>query len=196
MVVTINKSTARGNIVAPPSKSYAHRLLICAALSSLENNRQCIVSNIVLSEDIKATINALIELGLDIIINDTDIIINKKKIKEKDNIEIYCHESGSTFRFFIPILLTTGKKVVVKGTKRLIERGIGPYEKIFKEIGVDIIKEEESITFNGKLKSGVYKISGDVSSQFITGLLFALPLLKDKSEIIVTTKLESSIMLI
>lgn len=187
MVVTINKSIASGVVVAPPSKSYAHRLLICAALSS----HNVTISNIVLSKDIEATINAIIALGNEVIIEGKNIKVIKKEDNIKDIIEFDCNESGSTFRFMIPIALTTGKKIIVKGTKRLIERGILPYEEIFKSIGIEIIKYEDKLELSGKLVSGKYYIQGDISSQFISGLLFALPLVEGKSEIIVTKKLES-----
>lgn len=187
MVVTINKSIANGVIQAPPSKSYAHRLLICAALS----NSDTLVYNVNLSKDIIATINCLRTLGY-IVQIDNDIVNIKKDSKTLEDTLIFnCGESGSTLRFMIPIALTTGKKIIFKGSKRLIERGILPYIEIFNKCGIDIIKDEVSITFIGKLKTGNYEIVGDVSSQFISGLLFALPLLDEPSTLTVTTNLES-----
>lgn len=187
MVVTINKSIANGVVEAPPSKSYAHRLLICAALS----NKPSKVKNISLSNDILATINCLKTLGYDILIKGDTALINKTNTILDDTLVFNCDESGSTFRFMMPIALTTGKKVKFIGTKRLIERGIGPYEEIFNLCNIEILKEDTSITLCGKLKPGHYKLVGNISSQFISGLLFALPLLNDKSIIEVTTTLES-----
>ena len=187
MVVTINKSIANGVVEAPPSKSYAHRLLICAALS----NKPSKVKNISLSNDILATINCLKTLGYDILIKGDTALINKTNTILDDTLVFNCDESGSTFRFMMPIALTTGKKVKFIRTKRLIERGIGPYEEIFNLCNIEILKEDTSITLCGKLKPDHYKLVGNISSQFISGLLFALPLLNDKSIIEVTTTLES-----
>lgn len=189
MRVTINKSIAKGILSAPPSKSYAHRLLIAAALS----NGVTVVKNIVKSNDVIATINCLEALGKKVeYYNNIVTIKEEKQLDELSNELVFnCLESGSTLRFFIPIALTTGKKVIFTGTKRLIERGIGPYEEIFKKQNIEVIKEETSITLIGKLKNGDFEIAGNISSQFITGLLFATPLLVGNSKIIITTNLES-----
>lgn len=189
MRVTINKSIASGIISAPPSKSYAHRMLIAAGLSK----KTTIVQNIVKSNDIIATINCLETLGKKIEYNGNKVVItNEKNLNQLPNELVFnCLESGSTFRFFIPIALITGKKVTFIGTKRLIERGIGPYEEILNKQGIEIIKTATTITFNGKLRSDNFEISGNISSQFITGLLFATPLLEENSKIKITTTLES-----
>lgn len=190
MKVTIKKSKAYGRIMPPPSKSYAHRLLIVSALS----NDESIVENIELSNDIIATINCLKTLGKSVEYENRKVIIKTVCSFNDlpDVLEFDCNESGSTLRFFIPIALTTGKKVVFKGSKRLIQRGILPYEEICNEQGITILKAEDSLTFIGKLKSGTFKVSGNISSQFITGLLFSLPLLENDSRIVLTTNLESS----
>lgn len=190
MKVTIKKSKAHGILMPPPSKSYAHRLLIVSALAKNES----VVENIELSNDIIATINCLKTLGKSIEYSNHKVTIKTNcDINDlPDVLEFDCNESGSTLRFFIPIALTTGKKVVFKGSKRLIQRGILPYEEIFKEQGISVLKEEESLTFLGKLKSGIFNVSGNISSQFITGLLFSLPLLDGDSKIVLTTNLESS----
>jgi len=104
MRVTINKSKANGKVLAQPSKSYSHRLLIGAALSKEE----CIVENVVLSNDIKATIRCLMELGISVNVIDKKAYIKPGKIL-KDELVLDCGESGSTLRFFIPIALVTGK---------------------------------------------------------------------------------------
>lgn len=187
MRITINKSNACGIIKAQPSKSHSHRLLIACGLSS----NDCIISNIVLSEDIKATINCLKTLGKDIeYINDT-VYIKNANSKLAEELVFDCNESGSTLRFFIPIALTLGKKVIFKGTEKLISRGIGVYQEIFDKQGIkyDIFKDK--ILIEGKLVSDIFKVVGNISSQFISGLLFALPLLDEESKIIITTELES-----
>lgn len=189
MKVVINKSIAHGSITPPPSKSYAHRMLIAAALSK----QNCIVENIELSNDILATIGCLRTLGKEVEINQNVAKVTHKVDFENlpDKLVFDCLESGSTFRFFIPIALLTGKEVIFKGSKRLIERGIEVYEEIFLKQDIVITKNDTSITLTGKLKGGKFEVRGNVSSQFITGLLFALPLVESDSQIIVTTNLES-----
>ncbi len=193
MLVTINKSIANGIIDAQPSKSYAHRLLIAACLSQEDS----IIRNVVLSNDILATINCIKTLGKEIIIEGdykkTIYIKNDNtfNINDYDELVFNCLESGSTLRFFIPIALLLNKKVKFVGTEKLISRGIQVYEDICINQGIEIIKEKDSITFNGKLLSDNFQIQGNISSQFITGLLYALPLLPEDSSINIITNLES-----
>ena len=166
MDITINKSVATGSVQAPPSKSYAHRLVICSFLSGGGN-----ITGLEYSEDIKATqgcVNAL-----------------------KNGDGLYCNESGSTLRFMIPLCLTYDRKITLRGSKRLFSRGLEVYESICKGQGLYFEKGEDFVTVCGKLKSGRFSVRGDISSQFISGLLFALPTLEGDSEIVVTTKLES-----
>ena len=127
--IRINKSSASGIVQAPPSKSYSHRLLIAGLLS----NKTSKISNISMSNDIIATINCIKALGKNVYIENDSITIEESH-KELDN-ELYfdCLESGSTIRFFIPIALLTNKKLIFTGSERLIERGIGVYEEIFKK---------------------------------------------------------------
>jgi 3-phosphoshikimate 1-carboxyvinyltransferase len=189
-MLEIIKSTASGKVVVPPSKSYAHRLLIAAALT----NETCKVENIELSNDIIATINCLETLGKKITVNKNTVTVNTiKKFSElDDNLIFECLESGSTLRFFIPIALTLGKTVIFKGTEKLLSRGISVYEEICKEQDIEVLKEKELISFKGILKPSTFNIPGNISSQFITGLLFALPLLNGNSYINITTTLESA----
>lgn len=193
MKAKINKSIANGIIKAQPSKSYAHRLLIAAALS----NEESVISNVVLSNDIIATINCIKALGKEVIITGdnikTVIIKNNDEFNILDQEEIIfnCLESGSTLRFFIPIALLLNKKVTFTGTPKLISRGIQIYEDICLKQNIKVIKEDNKITFIGKLNSDNFQIEGNISSQFISGLLFALPLLEEDSCINITTVLES-----
>ncbi len=193
MKVKINKGTANGTIKAQPSKSYAHRLLIACALSKKESE----IKNIVLSNDILATINCIKALGKKVeITGDYIKTIHIKNddnfnIDEKEEIIFDCLESGSTLRFFIPIALLLNKKVIFTGTKKLISRGIQVYEDICIKQNIQVIKEEDKITFIGNLKPDNFLIPGNISSQFISGLLFALPLLDEDSLISLTTQLES-----
>ena len=186
MTVYIKPSTAHGEIIAPPSKSVAHRALICAALSGGSK-----VDNIAFSEDIKATVGGLETLGADIKTGDGFVTlggINKTKIKEA---KIDANESGSTLRFLIPIALIFGKNITFCGKERLFSRDLSVYEEIAKEQGIKFKKSKSSLTVCGELKSGEYKVRGDVSSQFISGLMFSLPLLSGDSFIRFTTKVES-----
>lgn len=184
MIAKIEKATAKGVIKAPPSKSYAHRLLIGAALS--ENS---IVHNVSFSNDINATINCLEALGY-AFTKDGDTV---KTSKSNQNGEMFdCQESGSTLRFLIPIVLAKRNHAVFKGTEKLFSRGLSVYEEIFKMQNLSYIVGKDNIEINGKFKPGHFKVRGDISSQFITGLLFACPLLDGDSEIEIVGNLESA----
>lgn len=187
MRLTINKSIANGTITVPPSKSYAHRLLIAAAFS----NKESIVKNIELSNDIIATINCLKTLGYVLNYKDNQITISKSNLELSNTLEFNCLESGSTLRFMIPIALTTGKKLLFTGSKRLIERGIDTYIELFKNQDIKFEKNENNIIITGKLKPGTFIIKNTISSQYITGLLFATSLLNEDSTIIVPNNLAS-----
>lgn len=186
MTVYIKPSTARGEITAPPSKSVAHRALICAALSSGSR-----VRNIELSDDIEATLGGLRSLGADIEISGGAVTaggLNKTDIAAT---EIYANESGSTLRFLVPPALLCGKQITFRGKSRLFSRDLSVYEQIAAGQGIEFIKREDSLTVCGRLQSGVYKIRGDISSQFVSGLMFALPLIPGDSFIEFTTAVES-----
>lgn len=189
-MIEIKKSKASGKVIVPPSKSYAHRLLIAAALT----NKKCCVTNIELSNDIHATINCLETLGKKVTFDNNKVIVETlKNFNELDDVLVFnCLESGSTLRFFIPLALTLGKKVIFKGTEKLISRGISVYEEICAKQNIKVIMEQNQITFNGLLKPDTFNIPGNISSQFITGLLFALPLLDSDSYVNITTNLESA----
>jgi 3-phosphoshikimate 1-carboxyvinyltransferase len=186
MKIKINKGKCVGEIKAPPSKSYAHRLLIASALANGKGK----IDGIIDSDDMLATLNCISALGLKY----------EKKGEEVSFFggEFVCshrsfnaNESGSTLRFFIPIALATGNTATFYGTERLIARGIDIYEEIFLKQGIECTKEKTSIKLNGKLKPDTFYVRGDISSQFISGLIFALPLLSSDSKIVITTKLES-----
>lgn len=192
MIIQINKSKINKNIEIPPppSKSISHRMIICAALA----NKTSILENFSLSEDMKATLDCINALGIKYSISNenTLIIEGHNAIYDKSEKPIFnCRESGSTLRFFIPIALTLAQKGVFIGTERLIERGIGIYEKIFLKNGIKISKNKDSFELEGTLKPGIYELEGNVSSQFITGLMFALPLLNGNSIIKIVPPVES-----
>jgi len=187
MRVIFEKSIASGTVKAPPSKSMAHRLLICAALSKGISK----ISNVALSEDVSATINCLKKLGAEITVDGSTVTVSgidfEKQVKE----DLYCNESGSTLRFLIPICTLFGQSITLGGTKRLFERSLSVYEELFESQSIDFQRHETGITINGKLSAGKYSVRGDISSQFITGLMFALPLLEGDSEIRVVGRFES-----
>ena len=177
MNVKIKKGRARGTVPAPPSKSMAHRMLIAAALSEGST-----VSGVALSEDIKATIGALEKMGAAV----KEVAPGKYTAGGllPENIpecEVNCSESGSTLRFTLPLCLLSDKKVTLTGTKKLISRPLGVYEKLCRDSGLYFSKSEDSVTVKGPLKSGRYMISMNESSQFVTGLMFALSTLDEDS---------------
>lgn len=184
MNVYIKKGKASGRITAPPSKSYAHRLLIASALAG----KGALIENVAQSEDILATLNCLKSLAVEYKIEGSKVeFLSSEKLQVKDTLN--CNESGSTLRFMIPLALTTGESVTLKGTEKLISRGIGIYKDVLK--GVTFTQTPTEIIINGKLQSGVYEIKGDVSSQFITGLMYALPLIDGDSIIKILPPVES-----
>lgn len=181
----ILKGIARGVINAPPSKSYAHRLLICGALANGVSD----IVGVSNSVDMTATLECIKALGASFTKAGNTVSINGgiKAAKRVFN----CYESGSTLRFFIPLALLTGEECVFQGSERLMSRGIEIYDQIFERQGIECKKEKDSITLKGQLKPDTFNVRGDISSQFISGLLFALPLLQGDSIINITTKLES-----
>lgn len=183
MIATVKKSRLSGVSVAPPSKSMAHRLLICAALSG----GKCRVENLAMSDDIKATIACLKALGADITDGNVD---GSALFTRADTLD--CNESGSTLRFMIPLCLMAGRDITLVGSERLFARSLDIYRDICRKNGFRFETTKNSVTVNGRLKAGVYTIRGDVSSQFISGLLYVLPLLDGDSVIEITGRLESA----
>ena len=188
----IYPSKLKGEVKIPPSKSMAHRAIICAALS----DGLCIIENIDYSDDIIATIDAMNSLGAKIVKHKDYIEVigaYGSDEKAKENRIIDCNESGSTLRFLVPISL------LFKGSSKFIGRGnlgkrpLTTYYNIFERQGIEYSYEEGSLNLviNGELNPGTFEVEGNVSSQFITGLLFTLPLLKEDSKIIITTEMES-----
>lgn len=186
MKIKINKSIAKGEIKAPPSKSYAHRLLIAAALSHGESK----IDGIIDSKDMIATLSCLEALGVTYQKNCGEVSVFGGNFKEKFD-SFNCIESGSTLRFFIPIALALGDNATFVGTERLMSRGLEVYDEICQSQNIKITKDKTSIKYEGRLKPDTFYVRGDISSQFISGLLFALPMLTGDSKIVITTRLES-----
>lgn len=176
-----------GNITIPPSKSLAHRAIICACLAP----GRSVISNIDYSVDIRATIEGMRHLGASIKEDKDTLFIDGIETFQYDGNVVNCHESGSTLRFFLPLFSLTGKRATFSGSKRLIERPQNVYEMLFQEQGIDFVRTYPNIIIDGRLKPGELTLKGNVSSQFITGLLFALPLLEADSKIHIEPPFES-----
>ena len=188
MTVSIQPSKAKGEVFAPPSKSMAHRLLICAALC----NGTSRVWGISDCEDVSATLGCLESLGIPFERSGDSVTVWGKPLDTLNPKKaLYAKESGSTLRFFIPLALLTEKKVRFTAEKSLLSRPFGVYEMLSAEKGFYFEKSEDAITVQGPLKAGEYRVPGNISSQFISGLLFALPLLAEDSRIVITTAVES-----
>ncbi len=175
-------------IIAPPSKSIAHRNVIGASLAK----GRSVVKNIVLSKDIQATISCMREIGAKITYDNNTLYIDSNGLSSIDeNTIVDCNESGSTLRFLIPLFAISNKEVIFKGNGRLLERPLNIYQEIFDKHGLLFKLKEDGLHIKGPLKAGVFEIKGNVSSQFITGLLMTLPLLKENSFIKVIPPFES-----
>ena len=187
MNVMFEKSSAFGTVVAPPSKSVTHRALICGALSE-----KSVIENVDFCDDVLATFEALKTLGAKAEVSGNTVTIgglNPFNIKE--GLVVDCKESGSTLRFLIPLCMLTKTKVVFTGSKKLFERPLTVYERVFENEVLEIDRKNCKLTVTGPIKSGKYLVDASVSSQFLSGLLFALPLIKGDSQIIVRGKIAS-----
>lgn len=186
MNIQIRPTNLKGTIKVPPSKSISHRALICAALSKGESQ----IHDLLGCEDIDATCDALVALGAEIR-TENGITYVKGIENPPEKAEINCRESGSTLRFIIPVAAALGVEAVFTGCGKLPTRPITPYINEFKNHGVEFISDTMPYHIKGKLTSGVFSVPGDISSQFITGLLFALPLIEGSSTIVMTSPLQS-----
>lgn len=186
MIMNIKQSALMGQVAAPPSKSMAHRMLICAGLSSGKSE----ITNIAYSEDILATLDCLEASGAKIRRDADRVTVVGTLPKNQGECCYPCRESGSTLRFFIPIAMS-GCKAHFSGCGRLMQRPLEVYENIAKEKGIAYTKDPGGITLCGKLTSGNFTLPGNVSSQFVSGLLFALPLCDGDSTICLTGNIES-----
>lgn len=187
MDITIHPSKLNGEIRAIPSKSQAHRLLICAALSDRETIIQCPETN----QDIEATVRCLNALGAHI--QRTELgykVIPITKIPKTANLD--CGESGSTLRFLLPVVCALGLDAMIHLSGRLPDRPLSPLWEELVRMGCVLTRQtKDVICTKGKLNPGEYRIPGNISSQFVSGLLFALPLLNEESKIEIIGELES-----
>ena len=194
-VMEITPAKLQGKVIIPPSKSVAHRAIICASLAVGES----VISNISFSEDIKATIECMRSLGANIVEQGNSLRISGCSDKINADVKFDCNESGSTLRFMVAIALAKncGQNHFV-GRGKLGTRPLNVYEKICKEQNISYVNDSASNADNlldlkvkGQLKSGIFAVQGNVSSQFITGLMFALPILDGDSEIVIKGELQS-----
>lgn len=189
MKAVFTPSKAHGSVTAPPSKSMAHRMLICAGLSAGES----VVRNLAFSEDVKATVACLRALGARIRLDGDTAYVSGADVRQKkiQSAELPCNECGSTLRFMIPLCMLSGDEYTLTGSRYLLNRPLSVYEAIAENQGLLFEKAGDHLTVSGQLKSGIYEVAGNISSQFISGLLFALPLLDGDSEIRLLPPVES-----
>ena len=187
MKITVFPSVASGSVSAIASKSVAHRLLICAAFADKSTTIRCEQTN----EDIIATIDCLCALGAEIVRRDNCFIVTPIKSVNKSAI-LPCNESGSTLRFLLPICAALDGSFTFKMKGRLPSRPLSPLKEVLEDHGAFISRlTEDTLAVSGKLFGEYFEIAGNVSSQFITGLLFALTLTGADSTLKITTKIES-----
>lgn len=194
--IEIQPSKLEGEIRIPPSKSLAHRALICAGLSDGISH----IHNVEFSDDIIATSEGIKSLGAEVEIyqNDHKYMTHSIRVKgirtlKPINNKINCNESGSTLRFLIPIFSLTEEEITFTGEGKLVERPLDVYYRIFNEQKIQYSNNRGNLplTIRGKIRAGEFQVNGSISSQFISGLMFALPLLSKDSIIHMTTDLES-----
>ncbi|MBR5409612.1 MAG: 3-phosphoshikimate 1-carboxyvinyltransferase [Clostridia bacterium] len=166
-----------------------HRMLLLAGLCEGES----VIENVELSDDVAATVGCLRAIGADVTNpTKTSVKVRGVDIKSIRPSSVFdCRECGSTLRFFIPVCMVSGAPAELTGSPRLLQRPLGAYEKIAREQNIGFSVNEKSVNFKGPLHGGTFELPGDVSSQFVSGLLFVLPLLEDKSVIRLTGKVES-----
>ena len=188
MKVEIRPSQASGTVAAPPSKSLTHRALIAAALAPGTGT----IKNVSPSEDIMATMDCLRVLGARIDFEENRAVVTGlSRDSIPDGAVLPCRDSGSTLRFLIPLALTSGKRITFTGSKRLFSRPLTVYEDICRRQGLFFEHGETSLTVQGVLSPGEYDVPGDVSSQFVSGLCYALSLLDRASRVALKPPVES-----
>ena len=188
MIATIAPGRATGTVAAPASKSMAHRLLICAGLCGGKSQ----ISGVDMNEDVLATMDCLRALGVSCQAEGDVVTVYGADLRHAAPTEtLRCRESGSTLRFFIPLALLGKELVNLTGTKKLLSRPLQVYADLCQRQGLLFAQSEDLVQVQGTLKSGNFQVPGDISSQFITGLLLALPLLDTDSTISIAPPVES-----
>ena len=188
MELEIRAGRASGTVAAPPSKSAAHRLLLGAGLCESVS----VVRNVAYSEDILATLDVLRAIGAKVDVDGDFVFVKGTDVRRSAcDAPISCRESGSTLRFCIPLLLLSGNPFTLTGQGRLMQRPQSVYEDLCREQGLKFEKTDCAVTVQGPLRAGDFTLAGNISSQFISGLLFALPLLEGDSTIRLIPPVES-----
>lgn len=188
MLIRIEPAKLHGSIKAIPSKSAAHRLLICAALADKETSISCPA----LSKDIEATAQCLAALGAGIEYNE-GVFYVRPIDKVNENALLDCGESGSTLRFLLPVVCALGGGARIKMHGRLPQRPLSPLWEELERHGAELSRpENDVISVSGRLEAGDYRIRADISSQYISGLLFALPVLERESSLCLEGNIESA----
>ena len=185
--ISIDKCRLSGVSSAPTSKSVTHRRLIASALSK----KKCVISDILYSDDINVTLNALEKLNCKIIRNKSSVIVDGSDFLKEVKGVIDCKQSGSSLRFLIPIALLTDKEVTFTGSNRLLERGLEDYQDLCNEYNFLFERKDDTIKVKGKLTVGEYYLKGNSSSQYSTGMILALASLRGKSQIHISESLQS-----
>jgi len=185
--LTIYPKKLKGEVTPPPSKSIAHRAIILAAISQGD----CLINNVRLSDDIEATIDGMKAMGSKFELIEDKLFV--RRCVRNVEADINCRESGSTMRFLIPLAAALGITARFTGQGRLPERPLKEYDEILSGKGI-IVKSRGGylpMEVKGKLQGGLFRVSGNVTSQFVSGLLMALPMTGEGGEIELTTELQS-----
>ena len=187
MTVTVRPFTPRGTVTAPPSKSAAHRLLVCAGLAAGES----VIENVPAAEDAAATLRCLTALGAAVTRDGATVRVRGTDPASARAAVLDCGESGSTLRFLTPLCLVGENEQTLTGSRKLLSRPLAVYETLCREKGLAFRLTDGALSVKGPLSSGAFTVPGNVSSQFVSGLLFALPLLAGDSTLTVTDPIES-----
>ena len=187
MNLRIQPGRPQGVIAAPPSKSMAHRLLLCAGLSAGESH----VRGVQLSDDIRATVDCLRAFGATVRLDGDLATVQGVDPRCIKSALLPCNACGSTLRFFLPLCLLGSEPMTLTGTETLLQRPLTVYETLCADQGLRFERTAKGILVQGPLSPGVFDIPGNISSQFVTGLLYALPLLDGGSELRLLLPVES-----
>ena len=187
MKLRIFSSAARGEVSAPPSKSMTHRALICAALAKGESR----IANVSHCEDVQATLDCLRALGADCQLQNGTAIVRGTDFTKSATAILPCRESGSTMRFMLPLCLLSGNEMTLVGEPALMHRPMMVYADLCYAHNSFFKQTERGITVKGTLTAGEYTLPGDVSSQFISGMLFPLTQVAGESILHILPPIES-----